>query len=202
VQGASSGQHTAPISDQAADPEPAGPTASTQSSSQQAVAVADQRGGCGGGCDQTVQLSTGKPSKAPRPRPPAAALCWSNAVGEQLGSWMVKCWMVKCNGGPCAAAKPASRGAVARHARLPAIRERSQLALASPAARQGGLRDWLPQCHGHRQRSAAAAHAPAPKKQQRRPPNATACPSHRRSRRRPSMLKEHASPQPMVSQRH
>ncbi len=42
------------------------------------------------------------------------------------------------------------------------------LALASPAAWQGGLRDWLPQCHGHRQRSsrapaAAAAHAPAPK---------------------------------------
>jgi hypothetical protein len=128
-----SGHHTAPISDQAADPGPAGPTASTQSSSQQAVAVAAIRDR--DGCD--------------------------------AGSWMANCCPRRTArrgraGQPrrCCCRAPAWGRFRQPHAVTSHSRTLSQLALASLAARQGGLRDWLPQCHGHRQRLSCSSSGP------------------------------------------
>jgi hypothetical protein len=166
------------------------------------------------------QLSTGKPSKASRRtarrgrfREPRRCGCGWRAAGQLDGQMLSAADREPRQSRPAAALllQSASLGSfqaaeVTSHSRT--------LALASPAARQGGLRDWLPQCHGHRQRSSCSSsgrpmrpHAPVIGAQcdrmpQSSAPNATACPSHRRSRRRPPMLKEHALPQPMVAQRH
>ncbi len=203
-----SGLHTAANGDQTADSGPAGPTASPQSSSQQAVkvaavAIAFKQGQFGflsarGLATTAVQSPAGCASlELPRAAAPVAV----NAV----------CGQLECQTLPRghtadrarAAAEPASRGAVADGPLQAATRgyqpsaNALELALASPAARQGGMRDWLPQrpviasghrqrsavivivivsmqqrphCRGHRQRSASSAHpciAPALSFQQR-----------------------------------
>jgi hypothetical protein len=86
--------------------------------------------------------------------------------------------------GPRASAEPASHGAVAQerqpgvvagsHVRLPLPSANAlALALASPAARQVGLRDWLRQCHGHRQRSSSSGVIVSGRCQRQRPPMPT-----------------------------
>jgi hypothetical protein len=186
-----SGLHTAPIGDETADLEPAGLITGPQSSSQQAVEVAAVRGATvafkqskiQGGCQP---CSMPQPPKARRNSLRTARASGFREPRRCAGcgerSWRVGSW--KANSGPRApqprghtldrAPRPsrpavalllqgASLGRSGSHARLPAIRERFSIALASPAARQVGLRDRLRQCHSRRQRSASSSmHCPSP----------------------------------------
>jgi hypothetical protein len=145
---------------------------------------------CRGRRDQRLRrLRSNRPAVKPR--------CWSNAVGEQLGSCMVKCCprrtVRRGKSRPAAALLHATRAyqpfANARNSRWQA-RLRSKVACAT------GCRSATVIVNGRH-----VAATPAPKKQQRRPPPHAPVIGGR-SRRRPPMLKEHASPQPMVSQRH
>jgi hypothetical protein len=123
---------------------------------------------CRGRRDQRVEtvafkqsaVNRPKPSRpkpaadcAPRPLPPAAALCWLRRTRPASS------WSNAVRGGPRAVAEPAWG-----HHQPGAI-----TTTRGCQARQGGLRDWLPQCHGHRQRSSCSSAGS----------NATACPGHR-----------------------
>ncbi len=195
---ASSGQHTAPIGDQAADPGPAGPTASPQSSSQQAVEVAAVRG-----CDGRVQTGSNPVSvscQRAKPGGPAggqraaaafacrgAVLVAVNAVGEHLGSWKVKrCHARRSPGASLGPLQAATRGyqPSANALGKPGCAARWPARLVAAVPRSSSVVDI------HAPHAAAATHAPVP--------DATACPGHRQ-RSASSARRPHVSMRPPSS---
>jgi hypothetical protein len=111
--------------------------------------------------------------------------------------WRAAGWSFR--GGPCAAAEPASRGAVAAerqpagpgsHARLPAIRERS----CTRAGKPGCAARWPARLAAAVPRSSSASCSSSGRPMRPHAP-VIAFPGH-------PLLEQHASPQPMVSQRH